>query len=44
LNHQTYSLQSNMDNYKIKLQFGGDIKWNHIIYDVNKGRFVSNKA
>jgi len=33
-----------MDNYKIKLQFGGDIKWNHMIYDVNEGRFVSNTA
>jgi hypothetical protein len=44
LDYQISSLQSNMDNYKIKLQFGGDIKWNHIIYNVNKGKFVSNKA
>jgi len=33
-----------MDNFRIILQFCGDIRWNHIIYDVNEGRFVSNKA
>ena len=33
-----------MDNFKIRLQFCGDIKWNHVIYDVNEGRFVSNTA
>jgi hypothetical protein len=26
------------------MQFCGDIKWNHIIYDVRHGKFVSNKA
>ena len=37
-------LQFNIDNLKITLQFCGDIQWNHIIYDVNEWRLVSNKG
>ena len=33
-----------IDNLKITLQFCGDIQWNHIIYDVNEWRLVSNKG
>jgi len=28
-------LQSNRDNFKIILQFCGDIRWNHIIYGIS---------
>lgn len=37
-------LQFNMDNFKIMLQFCGDLIWNYIICDVNEGSFVSNRA
>jgi hypothetical protein len=33
-----------MDNYKIIIQFCGDIRWNHIIYDGPQRKFVSNIA
>jgi len=33
-----------MGNFKIMLQFFGDLWWNHTIYDVNEGRIVSNTA
>jgi len=39
-----YCLQSNMDNFKIILRFWGVVRWNHIIYDLNEGRFVSITA
>ncbi len=29
--NQIYGLQSNVDNFRIILQFCGDIRWNHII-------------
>jgi len=38
-----YHLQLNTNNSKIKMQFCGDIRWNHIICDVNEGRFVSKR-
>ena len=33
-----------MDNLKIRLQLCGDIRQNHVIYDVLEGRFISNIA
>lgn len=33
-----------MDIAKIALQFSGDIKWTHRIFDVRNGKFVLNTA
>ena len=37
-----YCLHSIIDNFKIILQFSGEIKRDHIKYEVNKGRIVSS--
>lgn len=35
-------MQFNSDKFKIILQSSGDIRWNHIIFDVKEGRFIPN--
>jgi len=39
-----FDLHSILDNFKIAMQFCGDMSWNHIIYDLGRGGFVSNIA